>query len=99
MLMQRRPGAKVVPPEIGWQAEDISLLLSLRRARLQHAVIHADVFTLGIDPAESARELARAIGLGNFLQQLRGFPQMLAQRIRQRLRAPQKHPAIPEIIS
>src|SRR6266404_5254215 len=48
VLMQRGPGAEVVPSEVGGQTEDAGLRFSLGRARLQHRIVNADVFALRV---------------------------------------------------
>ena len=99
MFVQRGPGAEVVPSEIGGQAEDMRLYFSLGRAGFENGIVDADVFALRIKLAKRVRELARAIGGGNPFQQHCGLRKMLTQRIRQRVGAPEKHPAVPEIVA
>ena len=53
----------------------------------------------GIKLAKVAANLRVPIARGNFFQNRGGLGQMLSQRIGQCLRAPQKHAAVPEIIS
>src|ERR1700683_4148642 len=74
-------------------------MFARRRPRFQHRIVDADIFALRIQPAKSVGKLARAKAGGNFFQDRRGLRKMLAQRISQRARAPQKHAAVPEIIS
>ena len=99
VFKQRRPGAQIVPAEAGANAEDVRLPLALGRAWLQHRIIDADVLALGIEPPEDLGEAASAVGCGNFLQQGRGFRQVLAERGRQGRRRPYEHAAVPEKIS
>src|ERR1700722_17138772 len=74
-------------------------MFTLRRPWLKDGVVHADVFALRIELAEARRELSRAICGGDLFEQTGGLREMFAQRIRQGARAPQKHAAIPKIIS
>ena len=53
----------------------------------------------GYSRAKVLVELARAEVGGNLLQQRGGLGQVFEQRIGQRPRAPQKHAAVPEIVS
>src|SRR5580658_3982548 len=65
MLVQSGPGTQIVPAEIGRQAKDISGPLALRRTRLEHGVIDADVLAAGIQSAKRRREFASAESGGN----------------------------------
>src|SRR5271157_3639322 len=97
--MQRGPGAEVVPSEIGGQTEDARLAFSPGGSRLQHRVVDADVFALQVELAKSVRELARAISRGNLFEERSGVGKVLAQRVRKRVGAPEKHAAVPEIVA
>src|SRR5713101_2307798 len=77
VLMQRSPGAKVVPSEVGGQTEDARLAFSLGRPRFQHRIVDADVLALRVELSESVRELARAISSGNFFEEPCGVRKML----------------------
>src|SRR5580693_659194 len=99
MLVQRRPGTQIVPPKVRRQAENISRLLAFGGSRLQYRIVHADVLTLGILPSKSPGKLARTKGGRDFFEQTCGHRQVLPQRIGERSRTPQKHSAVPEIIS
>src|SRR5258706_6247097 len=104
MLVQRRPRAQIVPAEIGGDAVESRLALTLRRAGLEHRVIHADVLALRIQAREGPREAAlrcrsRAPRSGDFFQHARGLGQVLAQRVGERLGAPDKYAAIPEKVA
>src|SRR5258708_6669184 len=65
VLMQRSPGAKVVPSEVGGQTEDARLAFSLGRPRLEDRIVDADVLAPRIELSESLGELACAISGGN----------------------------------
>src|SRR5260370_11094631 len=97
--MQRGPGAEIVPSKVGRQTEDSRLDFSLGGARLQHRVVDADVFTLRVEPSKGFCELACAIGLGNLFEEPSRLRKMLAQRVRERVGAPEKHAAVPEVIA
>src|SRR5208282_5110619 len=53
VLVQRGPGAEVVPSEVGGQTEDARLDFTLGGSRLQHRKVDADVFTLRVELAKS----------------------------------------------
>src|SRR5271165_6563304 len=95
MFVKRSPRTQIVPSKAGRDAVDTRLTFALGRARLQHSVIDADVLAPGIEPGKCLLEAASAIARGNFIQQRRGLRQMLAERVRQRLRAPDEHSAVP----
>src|SRR5580658_8989289 len=97
MLMQGGPRSEVVPSKIRGQAENISRLFTFRRPRLKDGVVHADILTLGIELAESRRELMRAVHGGDLFEQTGGLGEMFVQRVREGAGAPQKHAAIPKI--
>src|SRR5208337_1440104 len=97
--MQRGPGAEVVPSEIGGQTEDARLAFSLGGARLQNCIVDADVFALRVMLSKSVRELARAISGGNLFEERSGVGKMLAQRVGERIGAPEKHTAVPEVVA
>src|SRR6266404_6104394 len=99
VLMQRGPGAKIVPSEVGGQTEDAGLGFSLGGARLQQSIVDANVFALRIKLPKTLRELARAMSGGNFFQEHRGAGKVLAQRVRERVGAPEKHSAVPEVVA
>src|ERR1700674_4798461 len=99
VLMQRSPGAEVVPSEVGGQTEDAGLRFSLGRSRLQHRIVDADVFAPRIQLSKSVRELARAISGCNFFEKESGLGKMLAQRVRECVGAPEKHAAVPEVVA
>src|ERR1700687_1328437 len=99
VLMQRGPGAEVVPSEVGGQTEDVRLAFSLGRAGFENRIVDADVFALRIELSKSVRELARAISGGNFFEKRSGVGKMLAQRVRERIGAPEKHAAVPEVVA
>src|SRR5208282_2064948 len=80
VLVQRRPGAQVVPSEVRRQAEDARLGFSFSRAGFENRVIDADIFTLGIELPKSAREPPRAIVGGNLFQPCSRLRKMFAQR-------------------
>ena len=44
VLVERGPGAKIVPTELGRDAVEVGEVLALGRARLQHGVVHARCF-------------------------------------------------------
>src|ERR1019366_6707849 len=98
-LMQGGPGAEVVPSEIGGQTEDARLAFSLGGPRLQHRIVDADVFALRVELTKSVGELARAIGGGNLFEERSGVRKVLTQRVRQRVGAPEKHAAVPEVVA
>src|SRR5580698_3577577 len=98
MLVQRRPRAQIVPAEIRRDAVNVGLALALCRARLQNRIVYADVLALWIELSKGLLELAAAVAVSNFLEQRRGFRQVLAQRVGERLGAPEKHAAVPEEI-
>src|SRR5580698_3697928 len=95
MLVQRRPRAQIVPAEIRRDAVNVGLALALCRARLQNRIVYADVLALWIELSKGLLELAAAVAVSNFLEQRRGFRQVLAQRIGERLGAPEEHAAVP----
>src|SRR5258707_6739202 len=101
MLMQRRPATKIVPLEITRQTIDLSARLAFGRTRLKHGVIDADVLALRIDLGEDAIELRLrgSARLSDPLQQRRHRRTMLANRVRQRSRAPQEDSRVPCIIT
>ena len=99
MLVQRCPRTQIVPSEIGRKANDVGVLLSLAGARFEHGIIDADVLAFGIEPGKRGGKFLRAEGGCNLLQQRCGLRQMLQQRVGQGAGAPQKHAAVPEIIS
>ena len=53
MLVQRGPGAEIVPSKIGGQAEDARLRFSLGRAGFEDGIVDADVFAFRVELAES----------------------------------------------
>src|SRR6202521_1900319 len=97
VLMQRSPGTEVVPSEVGGQTDDAGLRFSLGRARLQHRIVDADVFALRVELPKSLGELARAISGCNCFEKRFGVRKVLAQRVSERIRAPEKHAAVPEV--
>src|SRR5208282_1031748 len=97
--MERGPGAKVVPSEIGGKTEDARLGFSLGRAGFEDGIVDADVLALRIELAKCVRELARAIGGGNCFEQRSGVRKMLAQGVGERVGSPEKHAAVPEVIA
>src|SRR5437660_11974860 len=99
MLVQGRPGAKVVPATICRDAVDMGSLLTFGRARLQHRVVDADVLALGIEPAKSVFEFCGSKRACNFFQQLSGIAKMLSERLSQAPRAPEEHPTAPKLSS
>src|SRR5258706_4003165 len=99
VLVQRSPGAEVVPAEVRRQAEDPRLSFALARARFQHGVVNADVLALRIEAAERLGKFARAVRSGDLFEDRRCVRQMLAQRVDQSVSTPQKHAAVPEIVS
>src|SRR5438270_12102367 len=99
MLVQGRPGAKVVPATICRDAVDMGSLLTFGRARLQHRVVDADVLALGIEPAKSDFEFCGSKRGSNFFQQRRGIGKTLSEVDSQGPRSPEKHPTVPKIIS
>src|ERR1019366_1032784 len=76
VLVQRGPGAEVVPSEVGGQTEDARLGFSLGRAGLEDRIVDADVFALRVELSKSFRELARAIGGGNLFEERSGVGKM-----------------------
>src|SRR5580704_10862897 len=98
MLMQSRPGTKIVPAKLRRQAKNMTLHFTLRRARLQHCVVHADVFTARIKFTKRRREFSGAVSRRDLFKQARGCGKMFTQSIDQSTGAPQEHPAIPEIV-
>src|SRR5579862_5546007 len=99
MFVQRSPRPQIIPAEIGGQAKDIGVPLSLGGAGFQHRVIDADVLTFGILPPKCICELTSSKGRRNLLEHNCGLGQMLAQGVRQGTRAPKKYAAVPEIVS
>src|ERR1700676_1450623 len=88
MLVQCGPRSKIVPAEIGRQTKDISRLLALGRARLQHSVVDADVFALGIQLFESSWKVASPERSRNFLKQGSALGKVLAKSVCQGSSAP-----------
>ena len=70
----------------------------LAERRLEHGIVDADVFALRVKAGKGGGELARAECSRDLLQHCGGFGQMLAQRVGQGARTPEKHSAIPEIV-
>src|SRR5208337_2217986 len=99
MLVERGPGAKIIPPEARRDAVDARLAFALRRPRFEHGVVDADVFALGIELGECLVKAASSIAGGNLRQKRRRSRQMLAERVSQRPRTPNKHPAVPEEVA
>src|ERR1700692_1162740 len=99
MLVQGSPRSQIVPAEIGRKTKQVAGLLSFRRPRFQNRIIDADVFAFGIQTAKSRSKFLRTKSSSYFFQQGSGGCQMLTHRICQSLGAPQKHPAVPKIIS
>src|SRR5207302_7631370 len=99
MLMQCGPRSEVVPPKIRRKAENVAGLLAFGRTGLEHGVIHADVFTFGIEFPECCWKAIAAKGGGDFLEQSRGHGQMLLHGLGQSTRTPEKHSAVPKIVS
>ena len=95
MLVQRSPGAEIVPAKIRWQTENLPGLFPLGRTRFQHRIIDADIFAFRIKFAECRIELGRAMSRGDLLEQGRGAGKMLTQRAHQSTRTPKEHTAIP----
>src|SRR5271165_3418891 len=99
MLVERGPGAKVIPSEARRDAIDVLLTFAFRRARLQHGVVNTDVLAPGIELRECLVEGPSPVARDYLFQQRRCVRQMLAKRISQGLRAPDEHPAVPEEIA
>ncbi len=99
VLVERGPGAEVVPSEIGGDAVEAGGMLALGGARLEHGIVHADVLALGIELLEGGVELLRPPAFGDLLEIGRGLREVLAQRVGERARAPDEHAGVPEIIS
>src|SRR5580700_10434183 len=99
MLVQRGPGAEVVPAKIRGQAEDISGLFAFRRPGLKNRVVDADVFGFWIELAECRRKPSRAKRIGDLFEQTGGLGEMFTQCVDEGARLPQKYTAIPKIIS
>src|SRR5258705_10689622 len=101
MFMQRKPATKMLPLEIPRQTIDLSARLACGRTRLKHSVIDADVLALRIDLGEDATELRLRSSprLSDPLQQRSHRRTMLANRVRQRSRAPQEDSRVPCIIT
>src|SRR5271157_2585255 len=99
MLVERGPGAKIIPSEACRDAIDARLAFALRRPRFENGVVDADALALGIELGECPVKAASSIAGGNLLQKRRRVRQMLAERVRQRPRTPNKHPAVPEKIA
>src|SRR5579885_1591004 len=99
MFMQRRPRSQIVPSKVRGQAVDVPVLLSLGRTRLKHSVVDADVLALWIQFLQSTRESVRTILGRDLFEKSCGFRQMFPQGIGERLRAPQEHSAVPEVVS
>src|SRR5256885_265330 len=74
-------------------------MLALRRTRLSYGVIHADVFALGIKLAESLLKSSRAESRGDLFQIGHSLGKMFAQGMRQGLRAPDEHAAVPVVMA
>src|SRR6476469_10149454 len=99
MLVQCGPRPQVVPAKIRRNTKYVPGLLALGGTRLQHGIIHADVFTFRIQPSECSNKLACAKRGRDFLEQSRGHGQMLLQRVRESPRTPNEHPAVPVVVS
>ena len=99
MFVQSCPRAKIVPAEIRRQAVDVALLFSLCRSGLQHSIVHADVFAGRISFAICRGKLRGPERRRNLFKHLGRFWQVFAHCIGEGSRTPQKHPAIPEVIS
>ena len=81
VLVKRRPGAEIIPSEIGGNAENARLALSLGRARLQHCIVDADVFAFRVELAKSIFKIASSVGSGDLFEKRSRVGKMLAQRI------------------
>src|SRR6476646_9407322 len=99
MLMQCGPRSEVIPAKIRRKAEDVPSLLPLCRTRLEHGIIHADVFTLRIEFSERSWKPVAAKRGCDFLEQGRGDGQMLLHGVGQGASTPEKHSAIPEKVA
>ena len=73
VLVERGPGAEIVPAEFGGQAVEVGEMLALGGAGLEDRVVDGDVFALGIEVAEDLVELRRAVGGGDGFEQRCGL--------------------------
>src|SRR5258708_35016101 len=94
MIVERRPGTEIVPAKVGGQAEKIGRVFTLGRPRLQHGVVDADVFALGIKFGERLRKIACPPGSGDLLQIGRSLRKVLTQGPGQRARTPEEHATV-----
>ena len=99
MLIERSPGAQIVPSEVSGQTIEVGLVFALGGTRLKHGVIDGDVFALRIELGEDCIEIGRAVGGGDLLEQRRSLRQMFAHGVGQSARAPQKNSAVPVIVA
>src|SRR5882672_7485205 len=99
VLVERSPGAEIVPAEVRRQTEDARLPVALRGARLQHGIVDADVVALWVEAAKGFGKFARPVSGCDLFEDWRGIWQMFAQGIRQCVGAPEKHSTVPEIVA
>ena len=104
VVLRRRCSCKAVQeprsfhPKSAGRQKIFDASFAFSRARLEHRIIYADVFAFRIQALKRRREFARAV-VGNLLEQSGGFRQMFSDSVDQCARAPQKHTAIPEVVS
>src|SRR5437667_11599661 len=96
MFVQRRPGAEIVPSKVRGKTENARLALALCGTRLEYSIVDADVLAFWIQALQRVGKFARPISAGNLFEDRRRLGKMLAQGIRERVGAPQKHSAVPE---
>ena len=99
VLVERGPGAEIVPTELGGNAIEIGEVLALGGARLEDGVVDGDVFALGIEGAKDLVELRRAVGGGDGFEQRRGLRQVLADGVGQGARRPEEHAGVPVVVA
>src|SRR5580698_2002025 len=99
VFVQRSPRPQIVPAEAGGQANNVGLLLASRRKRFKDGIVNADVLALGIQATKYLTKLLASEPRRNFFQNGRRLRQLPPQSIDERARTPQKHAAIPVVVS
>src|SRR6267142_295906 len=99
MFVESRPGAKVIPSEIGGDAKEVRLALALGGARFEHGIVYRDVFALGIKLLERAFEFSRSERSRDLFEIRGGLRKVLAHGVGQRAGTPDEHAAVPEIVA
>src|SRR5437773_5793342 len=99
MLVERGPGSKIIPSEIGRNAIEVRLALALGGTRLEDGIIDRDVLALGIELGKCGIEFSCPVRLGDVFQIGSGLRKVLANSVGQGSRAPDEHAAVPKIVA